>query len=156
MIAATLALKRRFRLMMKIVAPGNEVRDDKTVRAARERSPERHSGDCPVPLRARPVTGYLRVGDVRRASPSDLARWAHGTARTTIRRATGDRPHAWPERQQHRSPSICCSGVFASVAAGISAQGLTGFARDNMGLTGPWPYLLFWPWTGPPECARCC
>ena len=34
-------------------------------------------------------------------------------------------------------------GGFASVAAGISAQGLTGFARDNMGLTGPWPYLLF-------------
>jgi hypothetical protein len=34
-------------------------------------------------------------------------------------------------------------GGFAAVAAGISAQGLTGFARDNMGLQGPWPYLLF-------------
>jgi hypothetical protein len=34
-------------------------------------------------------------------------------------------------------------GGFATVAAGISAQGLTGFARDNMGLRGPWPYLLF-------------
>ena len=34
-------------------------------------------------------------------------------------------------------------GGFTAVAAGISAQGLTGFARDNMGLTGPWPYLLF-------------
>ena len=34
-------------------------------------------------------------------------------------------------------------GGFASVAAGISAQGLTGFARDNMGLHGAWPYLLF-------------
>jgi len=34
-------------------------------------------------------------------------------------------------------------GGFAAVAAGISAQGLTGFARENMGLTGPWPYLLF-------------
>ena len=34
-------------------------------------------------------------------------------------------------------------GGFAAVAAGISAQGLTGFARANMGLTGPWPYLLF-------------
>ena len=34
-------------------------------------------------------------------------------------------------------------GGFAGVAAGISAQGLTGFARDNMGLPGPWPYLLF-------------
>jgi len=34
-------------------------------------------------------------------------------------------------------------GGFASVAAGISAQGLAGFARDNMGLHGAWPYLLF-------------
>lgn len=34
-------------------------------------------------------------------------------------------------------------GGFAAVAAGISAQGLTGFARENMGLAGPWPYLLF-------------
>jgi hypothetical protein len=34
-------------------------------------------------------------------------------------------------------------GGFAAVAAGISAQGLTAFARDNMGLQGPWPYLLF-------------
>lgn len=34
-------------------------------------------------------------------------------------------------------------GGFAAVAAGISAQGLTGFARSDMELTGPWPYLLF-------------
>lgn len=34
-------------------------------------------------------------------------------------------------------------GGFTAVATGISAQGLTGFARQNMGLTGPWPYLLF-------------
>jgi hypothetical protein len=34
-------------------------------------------------------------------------------------------------------------GGFTAVAAGISAQGLTGFARENMGLTGSWPYLLF-------------
>lgn len=34
-------------------------------------------------------------------------------------------------------------GGFSAVATGISAQGLTGFARQNMGLTGPWPYLLF-------------
>ncbi len=39
-------------------------------------------------------------------------------------------------------------GGFASVAAGISAQGLTGFARDNMGLPGPWPYLLFFALDG--------
>jgi hypothetical protein len=34
------------------------------------------------------------------------------------------------------------------VAAGISAQGLTGFARDNMALPGPWPYLLFFALDG--------
>lgn len=39
-------------------------------------------------------------------------------------------------------------GGFASVAAGISAQGLTGFARANMGLRGPWPYLLFFALDG--------
>ncbi|HUK71486.1 MAG TPA: hypothetical protein VLW50_22435 [Streptosporangiaceae bacterium] len=37
---------------------------------------------------------------------------------------------------------------FAAVAAGISAQGLTGFARDNMALCGPWPYLLFFALDG--------
>ena len=39
-------------------------------------------------------------------------------------------------------------GGFAAVAAGISAQGLTGFARSNMGLRGPWPYLLFFALDG--------
>ena len=39
-------------------------------------------------------------------------------------------------------------GGFASVAAGISAQGLTGFAHANMGLRGPWPYLLFFALDG--------
>jgi hypothetical protein len=32
---------------------------------------------------------------------------------------------------------------FAAVAAAVSAQGLTGFARTSMGLRGPWPYLLW-------------
>ena len=32
---------------------------------------------------------------------------------------------------------------FAAVAAAISAHGLVGFARANMGLAGPWPYLLW-------------
>jgi Protein of unknown function (DUF2637) len=32
---------------------------------------------------------------------------------------------------------------FAAVAAAISAHGLVGFARGNMGLPGPWPYLLW-------------
>jgi len=32
---------------------------------------------------------------------------------------------------------------FAAVAAVISARGLVGFARNNMGLPGLWPYLLW-------------
>jgi hypothetical protein len=39
-------------------------------------------------------------------------------------------------------------GGFAATAAGISAQGLTGFARTNMALRGPWPYLLFFALDG--------
>jgi uncharacterized protein DUF2637 len=39
-------------------------------------------------------------------------------------------------------------GGFASTAAGISAQGLVGFARTNMALRGPWPYLLFFALDG--------
>jgi Protein of unknown function (DUF2637) len=39
-------------------------------------------------------------------------------------------------------------GGFASTAAGISAQGLAGFARSNMGLRGAWPYLLFFALDG--------
>jgi hypothetical protein len=34
-------------------------------------------------------------------------------------------------------------GGFAAVASGVSSQGLIGFARANMALSGPWPYLLF-------------
>ncbi len=32
---------------------------------------------------------------------------------------------------------------FAAVAAAISAHGLIGFARANMALRGPWPFLLW-------------
>ena len=39
-------------------------------------------------------------------------------------------------------------GGFTGVATGISAQGLTGFARSNMQLRGPWPYLLFFALDG--------
>jgi hypothetical protein len=39
-------------------------------------------------------------------------------------------------------------GGFAAVAAGISAQGLTGFTRSNMELSGAWPYLLFFALDG--------
>lgn len=39
-------------------------------------------------------------------------------------------------------------GGFAAVAAGISAQGLIGFARANMELSGAWPYLLFFALDG--------
>ena len=39
-------------------------------------------------------------------------------------------------------------GGFAAVASGVSSQGLTGFARSNMALAGPWPYLLFFSLDG--------
>ncbi|MEU0489931.1 DUF2637 domain-containing protein [Nocardiopsis sp. NPDC006139] len=32
---------------------------------------------------------------------------------------------------------------FAAVTSGLIMQGLVGFARTEMGLRGPWPYLLF-------------
>src|SRR6516162_4808629 len=54
---------------------------------------------------------------------------------------TGQHAHA-----RERAASVAqyvLLGGFAAVATGISAQGLTGFARSSMELTGPWPYLLF-------------
>jgi hypothetical protein len=59
---------------------------------------------------------------------------------------TGQHVHA-----RERAASIAqyvLLGGFAAVAAGISAQGLTGFARSNMELTGAWPYLLFFALDG--------
>jgi uncharacterized protein DUF2637 len=48
------------------------------------------------------------------------------------------------ERQRAASAAqYILLGSFAAVASGISSQGLTGFARANMALSGPWPYLLF-------------
>ena len=59
---------------------------------------------------------------------------------------TGQQVHA-----RERAASVAqyvLLGGFAAVAAGISAQGLTGFARANMELTGAWPYLLFFALDG--------
>jgi hypothetical protein len=59
---------------------------------------------------------------------------------------TGQRVHA-----RERAASVAqyvLLGGFAAVAAGISAQGLTGFARSNMELSGTWPYLLFFALDG--------
>jgi len=58
-----------------------------------------------------------------------------------------DRQSATRERVASTAQYLLLGG-FASVAAGISAQGLTGFARSNMGLRGPWPYLLFFALDG--------
>jgi hypothetical protein len=58
-----------------------------------------------------------------------------------------DRQAATRERAASAAQYILLGG-FASVAAGISAQGLTGFARSNMALRGPWPYLLFFALDG--------
>jgi hypothetical protein len=57
------------------------------------------------------------------------------------RLVTGQHAHA-RERAASAAQYVLLGG-FAAVAAGISAQGLTGFARSEMELTGPWPYLLF-------------
>jgi hypothetical protein len=51
------------------------------------------------------------------------------------------------ERAASAAQYVLLAG-FAAVAAGISAQGLTGFARSNMQLRGPWPYLLFFALDG--------
>jgi len=59
---------------------------------------------------------------------------------------TGQHVHA---REQAASVAqYILLGGFAAVAAGISAQGLTGFARSNMELAGAWPYLLFFALDG--------
>jgi Protein of unknown function (DUF2637) len=59
---------------------------------------------------------------------------------------TGQHSHA-RERAASAAQYVLLGG-FAAVAAGISAQGLTGFARANMELRGPWPYLLFFALDG--------
>lgn len=55
------------------------------------------------------------------------------------------------DRLKNAAASIALYGLlyfFWAVAAGISMQGLIGFARDNMGLEGPWPYLIFFALDG--------
>ena len=59
---------------------------------------------------------------------------------------TGQHPQA-RERIASAAQYVMLGG-FAATAAGISAQGLVGFARSNMGLRGPWPYLLFFALDG--------
>jgi hypothetical protein len=59
---------------------------------------------------------------------------------------TGQRVHA-RERAASAAQYVLLGG-FAAVAAGISAQGLTGFAHSNMELTGAWPFLLFFALDG--------
>ncbi|GLX06674.1 hypothetical protein Misp03_36010 [Microbispora sp. NBRC 16548] len=58
--------------------------------------------------------------------------------------AKGPRLRAWAARV---TPFVLLS-YFVATVAGLSAQGLTGFGRDNMRLTGPWPYLLFFALDG--------
>ena len=67
----------------------------------------------------------------------------HGRGRHTVTGRTAQTREVVASTAQY-----ALLGGFASVAAGISAQGLTGFARDNMGLPGPWPYLLFFALDG--------
>jgi hypothetical protein len=49
-------------------------------------------------------------------------------------------------RAREAAAAVAQNGLlfgFAAVAAVISARGLVGFARSNMGLPGLWPYLLW-------------
>lgn len=52
-----------------------------------------------------------------------------------------------PERRANLAENTLV-GFFVAVVAGLIMQGLVGFARDDMGLTGPWPYLLFFALDG--------
>ena len=80
-------------------------------------------------------------GGASRARPPGLARWPSRRAdRFCGQPVTGG---ARGREAAASAAQYVLLGGFASVAAGISAQGLTGFARDNMGLPGAWPYLLF-------------
>ena len=89
----------------------------------------------------RPSRDTCGRGAASQARPPGLARCLHGA-----QDRSGGQPVTGGARGREAAASAAqyvLLGGFASVAAGISAQGLTGFARDNMGLTGPWPYLLF-------------
>jgi hypothetical protein len=53
---------------------------------------------------------------------------------------------AWRARVREAAAAVAQYGLlfgFAAAAAAVSAHGLTGFARSNMGLPGLWPYLLW-------------
>ena len=67
-----------------------------------------------------------------------------GTA-TALRLAVTAEP-ALRARARETAAAVVQYGLlfgFATVAAAISARGLVGFARSNMGLPGLWPYLLW-------------
>src|SRR6266568_3043595 len=133
----TLVLIKNDDLNHQSSIPG--LRDDSTATADLEHRPARHPGTRPAALVQRRVTGRAhgyRGGPAR--APGCRASW-RGCRR--CRQPVSGRAHA---RETVASVAqYLLLGGFAAVAAGISAQGLTGFARENMGLTGPWPYLLF-------------
>ena len=95
----------------------------------------------------------------RHASVASVRRHSGGCESRAVRGGSGEpaRAPGWGARRHGQPMSggaharetaasaaqYLLLGGFTAVAAGISAQGLTGFARENMGLTGPWPYLLF-------------
>lgn len=52
-----------------------------------------------------------------------------------------------PETRSNTGENLLV-GCFLVVVGGLIMQGLIGFARDEMGLSGPWPYLLFFALDG--------
>ena len=96
----------------------------------------------------------MRVTGGPRGSRARPGRPVPGIGRAQARAA--DEPRAHAQETAASAAQYLLLGGFTAVAAGISAQGLTGFARENMGLTGPWPYLLFLALDARPACAPCC
>ena len=94
-------------------------------------SVRRHPGGC----ESRAVRG-AKVGALARAA-------GYGASGRPARRGQPMSDSAHARETAASAAQYLLLGGFTAVAAGISAQGLTGFAQDNMGLTGPWPYLLF-------------
>lgn len=66
---------------------------------------------------------------------------ALGTARLAV--VVGRHLAAMDKTRRGDLAELALVAFFAVVVGGLIMQGLIGFARDDMGLAGPWPYLLF-------------
>jgi hypothetical protein len=103
-----------------------------------------------VPL---PPPGWFGVEPACRCLMHEDAGWAIATAVIVLIAGGGagirlvvNADPASRERAREAIAAVVQYGLlfgFAAVAAAVSARGLVGFARSNMGLPGLWPYLLW-------------